>query len=161
MTPIDRDLQRERHPDEPDATPDALDRLLGELRVEVRSGFAMEVMARLPEPAWRPRRSASREWVLAAVLAAVLVAVAALLLSSGGSEQGVGTSVIDLLVATLLAGAGFLAASWGGIGATVDAALDGSIGALVALGLAAVAANGLLVLLLRRRRAAARARDDS
>jgi hypothetical protein len=160
MSPIDRDHQ----PLDPEETPDALDRLLGELRVEVRSGFSTQVMARLPEPSWRARRSASREWAVAAALAVLLVAVAAFLLSGGGAaDQGVATSVVDLLVATLAAGAGFLAASWAGLGAAVDAALGGSVTALVALGLAALAANGLLLLLIRRRRAAAaeRVRDDS
>ena len=65
------------------------------------------------------------------------------------------------MVATLAAGAGFLAASWRGLGAMVDAALDGSVTALLALGLAALAANGLLLLLLRRRRSAVRSSDDS
>ena len=137
-----------------DETPDALDRLLAEARVPVRAGFSRQVMSRLPEAGLRRHRAASREWAVAAGLAAALVAVAAFLLSGGdGAGAGVAASVLDLVAATLAAGAGFLAASWRGLGETIGAALDGSATALVALGLAALAANGLLFLLLRRRRA--------
>ena len=144
-----------------DEAPDALDRLLAEVRVPVDPAFSRQVMSRLPDADWRPRRSARREWAIAAALAACSLLAAVLVTGGEAAEPGVGASIVDLVVATLAAGAGFLAASWRGIGETVDAALDGSVTALVALGLAALAANGLLFLLLRRRRAPVRSRDDS
>ena len=145
-----------------DDSPDALDRLLDEIRVPVDPAFARQVMSRLPDADWRPRRSARHEWAIAAALVAMLATIAAVLVTSGeASASGVGASIVDLVVATVSAGAGFLAASWRGIGVAVDAALDGSVSALVALGLAALAANGLLLLLLRRRRSPVRSRDDS
>jgi hypothetical protein len=124
--------------------PDALDRLLAEIRVPVAEGFSRQVMSRLPAARPRRERAVVREWALAGALA-------------------VAGSILDLAVATLAAGAGFLAASWRGLGQTVTAALDGSASALVALGLLTLAVNGLLLLLLRRRRAAstARSRDPS
>lgn len=145
-----------------DDSPDALDRLLNEIRVPVDPAFSRQVMSRLPDTDWRPRRSAHREWAIAAALVAMLAAIAAVLVTNGeASAPGVGSSIVDLVVATVSAGAGFLAASWRGIGTMVDAALDGSVSALVALGLAALAANGLLLVLLRRRRSPVRSSDDS
>jgi hypothetical protein len=143
-------------------TPDALDRLLAEIRVPVDAAFTRRVMSRLPDAAWQRRRSRSREWVIAAALVGLLGITAAVLVTGGdASAPGVGTSIVELVVATVSAGAGFLAASWRGIGAAVDAALDGSISALLALGLMALAANGLLFVLLRRRRSPERSRHDS
>jgi hypothetical protein len=143
-------------------TPDALDRLLAEIRVPVGADFTRAVMSRLPDAAWRRRRSRGREWAIAAGLVAMLVTAAAVLVTSGdASAPGVGASIVELVVATVSAGAGFLAASWRGIGAAVDAALDGSVGALLALGLMALAANGLLFVLLRRHRSPERSRHDS
>jgi hypothetical protein len=161
MKTPDRDPRLD-DPSAADEAPDALDRLIAEIRVEVAPGFSRQVMSRLPEAVAHRQRSARREWAIAGALAAVLVAVAAVLVAGGGAaEPGVAVSVLDLVVATLAAGAGFLAASWRGLGQAVGAALDGSVTALVALGLAALAANGLLVLLLRRRRAAARSSNRS
>jgi hypothetical protein len=143
-------------------TPDALDRLLAEIRVPVDAAFTRKVMSRLPDAAWQRRRSRSREWLIAAALVAVLGIAAAVLVTGGdGAAPGVGSSIVELVVATVSAGAGFLAASWRGLGATVNAALDGSVSALLALGLMALAANGLLFVLLRRRRAPERSRHDS
>ena len=101
-----------------DDSPDALDRLLDEIRVAVDPAFSRQVMSRLPDADWRPRRSARREWAIAAALVAMLAAIAAVLVTGGeASAPGVGTSIVDLVVATVSAGAGFLAASWRGIGA--------------------------------------------
>jgi hypothetical protein len=174
MKTTDRDLASPGAQDA-DEAPDALDRLLAEARVPVAEGFTRQVMSGLPEPDWRSRepsrarepygvrRSARGEWAIAAGLAAALIAVAAAVLAgSTGTASGVAGSVLDLLAATLSAGAGFVAASWRGLGQAVDAALDGSPTALAVLGLAVLAANVLLVLLLRRRRrATARTTDES
>jgi len=154
-----------------DEAPDALDRLLAEARVAVDPGFTRQVMSRLPETTWSqaiggtrdtsPTRSARREWAIAAAVAAFLVVAASVLVTGGEAAQpGVGTSIVHLLVSTLAAGAGFLAASWRGLGVMVNAALDGSWSALLALGLAALFANGLLVLLLRRRSAVKSGNDS-
>jgi hypothetical protein len=143
-------------------TPDALDRVLAEIRVPVDPAFSRAVMGRLPEPEWRGRRSRSREWAIAAALVTMLATIAAVLVTgSDASAPGVGASIVELVVATVSAGAGFLAASWRGLGTAVNAALDGSVSALLALGFAALAANGLLLVLLRRRRSPARSREES
>ena len=162
--------------DEPvlEEAPDALDRLLAEARVAVDPAFTRQVMSRLPEATWSPKtanagaagalpgRSARREWAIAAAVAAFLIVAASVLVTGGeAAEPGVGTSIVHLLVSTLAAGAGFLAASWHGLGTMVNAALDGSWSALLALGLAALFANGLLFVLLRRRRAAVKSGNDS
>ena len=145
-----------------DEAPDALDRLLAEARVAVDPAFTRQVMSRLPEPAWKPSRSARREWAIAAAVAAFLLVAAAVLVTGGeAAEPGVGTSIVHLLVSTLAAGAGFLAASWRGLGVMVNAAFDGSWSAILALGLAAFFANALLVVLLRRRRATVKSGDRS
>ena len=145
-----------------DDAPDSLDRLLAESRVAVDPAFTRQVMSRLPEPAWKPSHSARREWAIAAAVAAFLLVAAAVLVTGGeAAEPGVGTSIVHLLVSTLAAGAGFLAASWRGLGVMVNAALDGSWSAILALGLAALFANGLLVVLLRRRRATVKSVDRS
>ena len=142
--------------------PDALDRLLAEARVAVDPAFTRQVMSRLPEPEWTPSRSVRREWAIAAAVAAFLLVAAAVLVTGGeAAEPGVGTSIVHLVVSTLAAGAGFLAASWRGLGVVVNAALDGSWSALLALGLAALCANGLLIVLLRRRRATVKSGERS
>lgn len=134
---------------------DALDRLLVVARVPVREGFAREVMERLPETPWRRRRK--REWAMVASMGAFLAAVAAYLFASGEAPRvGFLAALVELAVATLGAGAGFLAASWRSLGQAVDAALEGSVATLVGLGIAVLAAYALLFLLLRRRRPAAR-----
>jgi hypothetical protein len=144
-----------------DDAPDALDRLIAELRVPVDRDFTRQVMSRLGEARADRARASRREWAVASGLAAALVLLAAMLVAGGdGAQGGVVGSTVDLVMATLAAGAGFLEASWRGIGEAVTAALDGSVTALVALGLAALAANGLLFLVLRRRRAAQRSTDD-
>src|SRR3990172_7862879 len=97
--------------------PDALDRLIAEIRVPVAPGFSLEVMSRLPASRPRRERAVLREWRIARPLAAVLAALAAVLVAGGeGSELGVAASVVDLAAAPLAAGAGFLAASWRGLG---------------------------------------------
>ena len=149
--------------DAPDQnTPDALDRLLAEARVAVDPAFARRVMSRLPAAEWSVGRSARREWAIAAAVAAFLIVAAAVLVTGGeAAEPGVGTSIVHLAISTLAAGAGFLAASWRGLGVMVNAALDGSWSAILALGLAALFANGLLVVLLRRRRSTVKSGDRS
>jgi hypothetical protein len=160
MKTTDRDPRAEAPFAAEDEAPDALDRLLAEIRVPVAAGFSRQVMSRLPADLPRRERKAHREWAVAGALAAALIVIAAVLVAGTESSQGgIAGSIVDLAVATLAAGAGFLAASWRGLGQTVAAALDGSATALVTLGLLTLAANGLLFLLLRRRRAASAARS--
>ena len=146
-----------------DDSPDALDRLLAEIRVPVDPAFSRQVMSRLPDADWRPTAigcaasgRSPRRWSPCSPPSPPCSSAAAM-----ARGAGVGTSIVDLVVTTVAAGAGFLAASWRGLGTMVDAALDGSVTALLALGLAALAANGLLLLLLRRRRSAVRSNNDS
>ncbi len=129
---------------------DSLGLLLAELRVPVREGFASRVMSSLPAPAWK--KSSRAQWLWAAAAVLLLFSGSAILLGLGDSALGgSAAAVAELLAATLSAGAGFAAASWSGLGHAVDAALDGSISALIGLGLAAVGANLLLLRLVRRR----------
>ncbi|MEE2775861.1 MAG: hypothetical protein VYE73_03745 [Acidobacteriota bacterium] len=130
---------------------EALDHLLAQARVGVQKDFSRRVMEVLPDAPWGHRTS--RSWLWVAAVAAGLVLGATLLLAGdvGGSPAG---AIADLFVTTLSAGAGFLAASWSGIGSTVDAALGGSLRAILGLGAAAAGAYGLLFGLVRRRRRA-------
>ena len=129
---------------------EALDHLLAQARVPVREDFSRQVMAALPVAPWQRQASKSRLWVAALVAAFTLGSV---LLLGAGSGRGPVSAVAELFVTTLTAGAGFLAASWGGIGSAVDAALGGSPVAIVGLGAATAAAYFLLFALARRRRA--------
>lgn len=128
-----------------------LDRLLAEDRVPVREGFSTQVMSSLPKASWQSQ--SSRPWLWVAALVAAFALGGTLLLGTGGVGGSPIGAVADLLVTTLTAGAGFLTASWSGIGTVVDAALGGSTAAILGLGAAALAAYALLFGLLRRRRA--------
>jgi hypothetical protein len=139
MKTMDPDLDL-HHDGELDGAPDALDRLLAQARVPVREGFTRQVMSALRTDGAARRGRARWEWAAAAGVAAALVAIAAVLLAGADTGSSVATSVLDLLAATLAAGAGFLAASWRGLGAAIGAALDGSVTAIAGLGLAALGA---------------------
>jgi hypothetical protein len=139
-----------------DASFEALDRLLAEARIEVRPDFSRQVMSALPQPRWA--RVRSREWLAVAAVAATLMVAATLLLGGSGSDLGPVAAVTDLFLTAFAAGAGFLTASWSGIGRTVDAALGGSVPALLGVGVAAVGAFLVLARLLRRRRQSVRSR---
>lgn len=133
-------------------------------RAPVDEGFTRRVMEALPEPAWARRRAGS--WRVAVALFAVLATIGGLLMAAGIPESAAASPVVgtfaavgDFLVASVLSGAGLLAASWRGIGLALEEMLG--VGDLLLFGLGVVAVNGLLLLLLRssRRRPAAEQAD--
>jgi len=137
-----------------DPRPDELDRLLAGERIAVRQGFTAEVMARLPQPSWAKR--GSRVWWVAAAVAVVLLTAASWLLARDPGSRAVFGSLAaigDLLVTTLVVGAGMLSASWSGLRTLFGDAFGQSPLTLAAFGLLVVALNGLLFRMLRRRTA--------
>jgi anti-sigma factor RsiW len=137
----------------------ALVERLAAARIEVRPGFAAEVVAALEPAPWEARRGAAWRWPVAlfvalAAAAATLSALAPGASSAGGWWASAG-ALAEMLVAGLVAGAGMVGATWSGVGAAVGEWLGGSP---VRLGLALVAVVLLNVLaarsLARRPRAA-------
>jgi hypothetical protein len=137
---------------------DALDILLAEAAVPVRSGFRADVMRSLPAAGWEGR--APRAWRLPAAVLVLLALAAALTAGlpgarTAGSGAGAAGAVLDMLATGALAATGMLWASWRGVGVALDALLTpASALALVVL----VASLDVLLLsfLVRRGRSAAR-----
>lgn len=105
----------------------ALFDLLASDRVEVREGFADQVMSSLPPAGWEARYP--RAWISAAAVLAVLIGFSALLVgTSGGQLEGVGAvlAIVELFRSTITAGSGLLAASWQGLGMAVGEIAGGS-----------------------------------
>lgn len=124
-------------------------------RMPVRDGFRDAVMAALPQAGWEARPVSA--WRLPAAMMVLLAAGAALLLGTrglGGSLVGALASVLELLGATALAGAGLLGASWKGLGLVVSQALEGSPLHLAVAGIGVVCLDLLVLRMIRRRRAA-------
>jgi anti-sigma factor RsiW len=121
--------------------------------ISVRSHFRDRVMAALPLPAWLPQPRLS--WALPLAMAGLLAIAAAWILggvSLGESALvGTGFAVADFLVATSMAGAGLLAASWRGLGLALEEILKQSGLSLLALAVPVLLLNLLFVSLLRRR----------
>jgi anti-sigma factor RsiW len=132
---------------------------LKEARVPVRPGFKAQVMAALPLPAWLPQPSFV--WTLPLAMTTVLAITAAWFLSGSalgeGALVGTGLAVVDFLVATSMAGAGLLAASWSGLGLFLEELVARTGLSLLALAVPVVLLNLLFFSLLRRRRAPAAA----
>ncbi len=131
----------------------ALHQMLGQDRLPVREGFTQRVMAALPEPAWLG--SSSRRLYPALVAALLACTLGATLLLAGLAETplvGTGLALADFLQTSLLAGAGLLAATWVGLGASLDKVFTLSGASLLAFALMVVCLNLLFVSLLRRRR---------
>lgn len=134
----------------------ALEGLLAQARVPVRQSFRKEVLAVLPSAGWEAR--APRTWgfplamfVLLGVVATAVVGSA----SAGGEHGGMGalSAVFGMFQATVLAGAGLLAASWKGFGLVFQEMLSSPI-SLGMFGVFVLCLNGLLISMIRRRRAA-------
>lgn len=135
----------------------ALDRLFQETRIAVRPDFRESVLAALPAAGWEAR--SPRAWRFPAAAFVLLAGIAAALLSAGvvagADSSGLGTlaAVVEMVWATVLAGAGLLKASWKGIGIVVEDVLSSPL-TLGAFGLFVLCLNLLLVSLVRRRRPA-------
>jgi anti-sigma factor RsiW len=132
-------------------------------RVAVRSGFRARVMAALPAADWESRPA--RAWKAPALLAAGLLAVAALLAggtaAAPGAALGTAAALVDLVVASALAGSGLLAASWRGLGMAIADRVLGSPGSLLAFAVGVLCLNLLFFRLLRRRPRPASAPADA
>ncbi len=124
-----------------------------EARVPVRPGFKARVMAALPMAAWLPQPAFV--WALPLAMTTVLAVAAAWFLSGVAFGEsalvGTGLAVLDFLVATSMAGAGLLAASWAGLGFVLEELVAQSGLNLLALAVPVVLLNLLFFSLLRRR----------
>jgi anti-sigma factor RsiW len=135
----------------------ALDRLIQESRISVRPEFRESVMAALPAAGWEGR--SARAWRFPVAAFVLLAGIAVALLSAGSiagaDSSGLGTlvAVVEMVWATVLAGAGLLKASWKGIGIVVEDALSSPL-SLGAFGVFVLFLNLLLVSLIRRKRPA-------
>jgi anti-sigma factor RsiW len=135
----------------------ALGRLLQESRIAVRPDFRESVMASLPAAGWEGR--SLRAWRFPVAAFVLLAGIAAALLSAGSiagaDSSGLGTlaAVVEMVWATVLAGAGLLKATWKGVGIVVEDILSSPV-SLGVFGVFVLCLNLLLVSLLRRRRPA-------
>jgi len=131
-----------------------LPELLRASRVEVRKGFADEVMAALPATGWQARHP--RSWAASLVLLAVLATGAAATVAAGGGlAEGLPLAaamgaIVELFRSTALAGAGLLTASWRGIGLALEEALGGSTVSLVVFGVLVLGLDLLFIRFLLR-----------
>ncbi|MEM8934334.1 MAG: hypothetical protein AAGE94_24285 [Acidobacteriota bacterium] len=142
---------------------EALHSMLDADRVDVREGFAEQVMESLPAAAWdRSARSTAWRLPLAMMLGLTLVSV---MLLGGASADGpiVGTSlaVLDFLQTTTLAGSGILVAAWRGAGFGLETWVATSGLNLMAFATLVVCLNLLFFSLLRRRAKAPAATPSS
>jgi len=125
-------------------------------RVEVRPGFAAEVMSALEPAPWEARTL--RAWRLPFALVLALAGLAAALFGGAAADLDRGTgglgalaALADLFVTAATAGAGLLAASWRGLGLGVAEWLgESKLNVAAAIGLVA-GINYLLLRVLRRR----------
>jgi anti-sigma factor RsiW len=134
----------------------ALESLLAQARVPVREDFRAQVLAALPSAGWEAR--APRTWgfplammVLLGVVATAVVGNA----TAGGEHAGLGalSAVFGMFQATVLAGAGLLAASWKGFGLVFQEMLSSPV-SLGMFGVFVLCLNLLLISMIRRKRAA-------
>lgn len=135
----------------------SLEGALKRSRVEARPGFRHQVVSSLPVASWESR--SPRTWTFPAAVCLLLAAVAAVLMGGGaaGGSSVLATvaAVAGMLQATLLAGAGLLAATWKGVGLLFEQVIA-SPASLGVFGVFVLCLNLLLVSLLRRRRSTLR-----
>jgi anti-sigma factor RsiW len=134
----------------------ALDDLLLQARVPLREGFRDDVLAALPAAGWEAR--APRTWGFPAALFVLLGVIATAVIGSSaaaGEHAGLGalSAVFGMFQATVLAGAGLLAASWKGFGLVFEEILSSPV-SLGMFGVFVLCLNLLLISLIRRRRTA-------
>jgi anti-sigma factor RsiW len=138
---------------------DALEGLLTRSRLSVAADFRDGVLAALPPAGWEARHP--RTWSFPAAVFLLFGGIATAIFGSGGSHVGRSPSGVSALVAvaemfhaTMLAGAGLLAASWKGLGMVVASMLSSST-SLGAFGVFVLCLNLLLLSLIKKRRPAA------
>jgi len=142
----------------------SLHQMLGESRIEVRSGFSAQVMQALPK-AWWEREVATgglARWVLPLAMMFALAFGAAGVLASAdefGPLAGIGIALLDFIQVSILAGAGMLFATWRGLGFGLEHFMANSGLNLLALASAVGFLNLLFFSLLRRRVPVAEAGD--
>lgn len=144
----------------------ALNHLLAESRIGVRSGFAQQVVKSLPAAGWETK--SPRSWKLVAALLVLLGGLSAALVGTGSARLapesaflGAFAAVVDLFRATALAGAGMLQASWRGLGLAMGEMVRGSVLNWLAFALIVVGLNALFILQLRGQRRAASVENSS
>lgn len=137
----------------------ALEGLLQKNRLPVRPDFKDTVLSSLPTTGWENRHP--KTWSFPAAVFLLLAGIAAMLFGSaqlgtagsGGSGIAALLAVAEMLGATVLAGAGLMAATWKGLGLAFEEVIASpmSLGVLAVL---VVSLNLVLFTLLRRRRSA-------
>lgn len=131
-------------------------RSLEDSRIAVGDDFRAQVMAGLPPAAWEVR--AARSWRLpVALLAALFVGLVALVrytpgLALDGPLTAAVGAVGDLIVTSVVTGAGLLGASWQGLQAGLAELFSTSPVAAIGLIALLLGLNGLFFLGLRSRR---------
>jgi len=127
--------------------------------VAVEADFTDRVMNNLPSTGWEARHPA--RWWVAVGLLAVLSGAASSLFGFGAARISPAPSflsafetVIDLLVTSLVAGAGLLNASWTGLGLVARELFSGSPVHVGAFAVLVVGLNFLLWRLIRSTRSA-------
>lgn len=133
----------------------ALEGLLAQARVPIRQSFRKEVLAALPSAGWEAR--APRTWGFPVAMFVLLGVVATAVVgnsTAGGEHAGLGalSAVFGMFQATVLAGAGLLAASWKGFGLVFQEMLSSPV-SLGVFGLFVLCLNLLLISMIRRKRA--------
>lgn len=141
----------------------ALAERLAAARVEVRPGFAADVVASLAPAPWEARRPTAWRWPVALLVAFAAGAAALSGLASGANGAASGwwasaAALGEMLVAGLVAGAGMVGATWSGVGAAVGEWLGGSPVRLALAIVAVVLLNLLAVRSISRRPRTAAAR---
>ncbi len=143
----------------------ALHQAMDEDRIAVRPGFSDQVMEALPQTWWERESSAGLpRWALPMAMMLVTALGAALTLGSAaevGRFAGLGTTILDFMQATFLAGSGMLFATWRGFGFGLETLIAESGLNLLALAGAVLSLNVLFVSMLRRRRPAAQAAETT
>lgn len=128
---------------------------LASSRIDVDAGFEARVMNALPIPSWAPVRK--QGWGVAVAAAVVLTVLSGLIFSLSGAGSvadpvlGIAGAARDLLVASMLTGAGLLGASWRGLGLALQQLFAVSPWGVAIMGIGIVALNVLFFRLLRRR----------
>ncbi len=144
---------------------EALHQAMDDDRIPVRPSFSDHVMEALPRAWWeREAHAGLPRWALPMAMMLVLALGATLTLGSVaevGRFAGLGTTIVDFMQATFLAGSGMLFATWRGFGLGLEELMAESGLNLLALAGGVLSLNVLFISMLRRRRPAAQTAEVS
>ncbi|MEM7050470.1 MAG: zf-HC2 domain-containing protein [Acidobacteriota bacterium] len=139
--------------------------VLAESHVPVHADFTTAVMSSLPSAGWEGASVKAWRWpvallVVLAIGASAIVGSSSARLAPDAPFLGAIAAIADLAQTSVLTGAGFLSASWQGLGLVVAEMLSTSKGNLLAFSGLVVAVNLFLFALLRRRPAPVAGHDS-